>query len=106
MTLDEAIAHAREVAKEIHAEAMLCNANLDDCIECGKNHEQLADWLEELKAYQQQHIALCEKYNVNTIEELYVKAIDDFTKELKDYFIIPHDVKVIEMKAVQLKVVE
>ena len=111
MTLDEAIAHAREVAKEKHAEAMLCHANpddgkLDDCIECGKNHEQLADWLEELKAYQQQHIALCEKYDVNTVEELYVKAIDDFTKELKDYFIIPHDVKVIEMKAVQLKVVE
>ena len=95
MTLDEAIAHAREVAKEIHV-----------CIECGKNHEQLADWLEELKAYQQQHIALCEKYDVNTVEELYVKAIDDFTKELKDYFIIPHDVKVIEMKAEQLKVVE
>ena len=53
MTLDEAIAHAREVAKEI-----------------------------------------------------YVKAIDDFTKELKDCFIIPHVVKVIEMEAEQLKVVE
>ena len=36
-------------------------------------------------------------------KQTYNKAIDDFTKELKDYFIIPHDVKVIEMKAEQLK---
>ena len=55
MTLDEAIAHAREVAKEIHDEAMLCHANPDDekldgCIERGKYHEQLAEWLKELKS--------------------------------------------------------
>lgn len=34
----------------------------------------------------------------------YRKAIDDFEKSLKDYFVIPHDVRVIEMKAEQLKV--
>ena len=99
MTLDEAIAHARKVSSR----------KFDDrvhCIRCSEFHKQLAEWLEELKAYRQQHIALCEKYDVNTVEELYVKGIDDFTKELKDYFIIPHDVKVIEMKAEQLKVVE
>ena len=54
MSIDEAIAHEREVAKEIYVEAMLCHANpddgeLDDCIQRGKYHEQLAEWLEELK---------------------------------------------------------
>ena len=43
MTIDEAIAHAREVASR----------KFDDrvhCISCAEEHEQLAEWLEELKA--------------------------------------------------------
>lgn len=55
MTIDEVIAHEKKVAKEIYVEAMLCHANpnddkLDNCIENGKYHEQIAEWLEELKA--------------------------------------------------------
>ena len=45
MKLDEAIAHAREVASR----------KFDDrvhCIRCAEEHEQLAEWLEELKEYQ------------------------------------------------------
>ena len=38
MTLDEAIKHCQEVAKQ-------------DCTECGKEHERLALWLTELMAY-------------------------------------------------------
>ena len=50
MTLDEAIQHAEDKSKEIYIEAMLCHANPDDgeldkCIECAKEHEQLAEWL-------------------------------------------------------------
>ena len=43
MTIDEAIAHAREVSSR----------KFDDrvhCIKCAEEHEQLAEWLEELKA--------------------------------------------------------
>jgi len=53
MILDEAIAHARKVAKEKRA---IMNNNAysdvvrDNCKYCAKEHEQLADWLEELKA--------------------------------------------------------
>ena len=36
-------------------------------------------------------------------KEIYNKAIDDFVNVLKDYFVISHDVGVIEMKAEQLK---
>lgn len=38
MTIDEAIVHAREVAKRE-----------DMCAECRAEHRQLAEWLEELK---------------------------------------------------------
>ena len=44
MTIDEEIVHAREVASR----------KFDDrvhCIRCAEEHEQLAEWLEELKAY-------------------------------------------------------
>ena len=43
MTLDEAIAHAKDVGSK-----MICNCNT---CECGKEHMQLAKWLEELKKY-------------------------------------------------------
>ena len=37
MTLDEAIQHAKEQACKL------------GCTECGQEHNQLAEWLEELK---------------------------------------------------------
>ena len=87
MTIDEAIANAREKAKEIRENIIdgdnlepyesYCNAMVAKSAE---EHEQRAEWLEELKAYQQQHLDLCEKYGVNTIEDLYDKALDDFVR--------------------------
>lgn len=54
MRLEEAIKHAKDVATKKYRQAMLHRANaedekLDRCIECMKEHEQLAEWLEELK---------------------------------------------------------
>ena len=53
--LTEAIAHAREVAKEKKKEADHFDApyGMDtsartECLECASEHEQLASWLEEL----------------------------------------------------------
>ena len=43
MTLDEAIEHAKEVGSR-----MMCSCKT---YECGKEHMQLASWLEELKRY-------------------------------------------------------
>ena len=56
MTLDEAIVYTKEVAKEKYKEGFLCHANpddeqLDQFVQCGREHEQLAQWLEELKEY-------------------------------------------------------
>ena len=94
MTLDEAIAHEKELAKEIYVEAMLCHANPDDgkldgCIESGRYHEQLAEWLEELKFIRQWKSDVMDdfcRYDVSSFEELVAntrnKAIDDFVKEI------------------------
>ena len=56
LSIDEAIAHAREVA-EIQRNNDKLNKTLGksspyyntDCIKCAEEHEQLAEWLEELK---------------------------------------------------------
>ena len=39
----------------------------------------------------------------NVAKEMYCKGIDDLTERLKDYFVIPHDIRVIEMTAEELK---
>ena len=39
----------------------------------------------------------------NVAQEMYCMGIDDLTEKLKDYFVIPHDARVIEMTAEQLK---
>ena len=92
MTIDEAIAHEKEVAKEIYVEAMLCHANpddleLDDCIQRGKYHEQLAEWLEELKALKNGLKIKCDNLN-EALEKgkkiCYNKALDDFVKFASD----------------------
>lgn len=54
MTLDEAIQHCKEVAKESKAAALTYareNAyeTAISCKACGQEHEQLAEWLTELK---------------------------------------------------------
>ena len=100
MTLDEAIAHEKELAKEIYIEAMLCHANpddgkLDDCIERGKYHEQIAVWLEELQMYKSlapRELVSEKQKNDRSMEYNkgfdygfktgYKKSIDDFLKNI------------------------
>lgn len=72
MTIDEAISHAREVAE-----------NRDDmCDSCRQEHKQLADWLEELKAYK-----ICNEGKFIHYKEsvAYDKAIDDVLETIKEY---------------------
>ena len=56
MNIDEAIAHAEEKAKELRAKAdedYYFDGDWGkrvDCLECANEHEQLVEWLRELKA--------------------------------------------------------
>lgn len=61
LSLDEAIEHAREVAKEQKKDNEQCKYKPEygcegcadyyakPCVECAEEHEQLAEWLEKLK---------------------------------------------------------
>ena len=56
LSIDEAIAHAREVANTQKGKSGICLQNglecehFSDCLKCAEEHEQFAEWLEELKA--------------------------------------------------------
>ena len=81
LSIDEAIAHAREVA-EIQRNNDKLNKTLGksspyyntDCIKCAEEHEQLAEWLEELKMYRESSYG--ELYSM-----VYNKAIGDFMEK-------------------------
>ena len=90
MTIDEAIAKERKKAdlhrfNSCHIDAELCADDteaIEDaknrCIKCAEEHEQLAEWLEELKDYREnQHRSLRHMY-----EKGYNKAIDDFVEAI------------------------
>ena len=54
MTLDEAIKHARDKAKEQKYYASFERGKrIQSCKKCAEEHEQLAEWLEELKEYKE-----------------------------------------------------
>lgn len=97
MTLDEAITHAREVASEQKRRSGACVQNdsecdkFSTCLKCAEEHEQLAEWLEELKFLKQWKSDIMDsfcKYDVSSFEELVTntrtKAIDDFVKSIRD----------------------
>lgn len=55
MTIDEAIEHSGEKAKEQRYYASFERNGMmyQSCIKCAEEHEQLAEWLEQLKEYKQ-----------------------------------------------------
>jgi len=59
LTLEEAIAHAKEVAEKNYRDVdfeSIDSINDDikaNCLKCAEEHEQLAEWLEELKSYKE-----------------------------------------------------
>ena len=91
MILDEAIVHAREVAEEQRKACDLSWVwdNPDNIKKCAEEHDQLAEWLEELKFLKQWKLGIMDsfcKYDASSFEELIAnarnKAIDDFVKEI------------------------
>lgn len=87
MTIDEAIAKYRKLAKlnkveyevncDCYGKETVDRAEKLDCLKRAEEYEQIVEWLEELKVYQQ-HKIICNKgYNAG-----YNKAIDDFKEEL------------------------
>ena len=96
LSIDETIAHAREVAEEQRKDNGKCEYKAEygckgcadyyskPCIECAEEHEQLAEWLEELKAYIEIGTVEECRNSVLDIQKAYNKAIDDFVNACKE----------------------
>ena len=95
MTIDEAIAHARQVAKNQRKDYDNCKTKLEygckdcadyyskPCKECAEEHEHLAEWLEELKRRREYDGEIIGSGALNNAyNQGYNKAIDDFVKEI------------------------
>ena len=95
MTIDEAIEKNRKIAetkKTLHDACILKEYNRHLLREY-KEHEQLADWLEELKTYKEvgtvegyKSAIECynEEYTMRKSNKQYNKAIDDFVKYIDE----------------------
>lgn len=95
MTIDEAIAHAREKAEDNRKYVQECEEcakrkidkmmgldkihqrDMQSCIKCAEEHEQLAEWLEELKRYRDTESAY---------EQGGKDAVKTFVEKLKSEF--------------------
>ena len=89
LSIDEAIEHARAVAETCEVEAS--KYDISDSYErevaykegkCAEEHEQLVEWLEELKAYREIGTVEECKNSVLDIQKAYNKAIDDMVGNL------------------------
>ena len=105
MSIDEAIAHAREVASEQKRRSGICIQNNSECdkfsacLKCSKEHEQLAEWLEDYKRIKMLipiEQALKNEYN---------KAIDDLLEDANE-MAIEVDVDTYTMKAIGIGLLE
>ena len=127
MTIDEAIAKEKEEEKrlrkiietghdgEISIEALFCDdtSAIKEAYErfenCAKEHEQLAEWLEELKALKIGLKIKCDSLN-EALEKGkkvgYNKAIDDFSEKIKSNYrlgYVGYLDKIVDEIAEQLK---
>ena len=109
MSIDEAIAHAREVASEQKRRSGICVQNNSECdkfsacLKCSEEHEQLAEWLEELKSYRAS--VFSGDMTQKMLKEEYNKAIDDFAGRLLRYVDCGHLCSPTEMRWSDLSVV-
>lgn len=102
MTIDEAIAQELTIARNRRKNFDECNERKNNyscricvetqtCLDCAEEHEQFAEWLQELKAikemdlYIPQHFtkeqsAWIKAYCIHRNKQCYNKAIDDFVR--------------------------
>ena len=85
MTLDEAIEHARDKANEQKYYTSFEKNTLLSCKKCAEEHEQLAEWLEELKKLREFKAIYQKGMDYSYATFIYNKAIDDLTKKIAGY---------------------
>ena len=106
MTIDEAIARERQLAKEQRSHVGTWDDEYSKkCKVYAEEHEQIVEWLEELKAYRENSNG----YNKEDIElnrnAMYNKAIDDLLEDANE-MAIEVDTCTYNMKAIGIGLLE
>ena len=109
MTIDEAIAHTRDVANKQKIRSDICIQNdsecdkFSDCLKCAEEHEQLAEWLEELKCYKNDNdfSDYADRIHKIAFNSGYNKAIDDLLGDANE-MAIEVDTGTYTMKAIRI----
>lgn len=76
MTLEEAIKHCEEVAEAEEQKYKDWKGDyshlkkIDSCLECAKEHRQLAEWLKKLKAYEEAREEIIRKRDSGHMERI------------------------------------
>ena len=100
------------MTRELLLKEICPNAYINNCrfLGCSQCDVKLNEWFDEYdKHVIEQYKAdtnlkdTIREIHDNVAQEMYCKGIDDLTEKLKDYFVISHDARVIEMTAEQLK---
>lgn len=86
LSIDGAIANARDVAKRNREQWKNCPADRryiehQTCEQCAEEHEQIAEWLEELKMLRELKEEHRKIGNIEGFNKGYNKAIDDFIRK-------------------------
>ena len=114
MTIDEAIAHARDVAaNEQKRRSGICIQNdsecdkFSDCLKCAEDHEQLAEWLEELKCYKNDNdfSDYADRLHKIAFNSGYNRAIYDLLEDANE-MAIEVDIGTYSMKAIGIGLLE
>ena len=104
MTIDEAIAREKEMAKQQNTKYDKCPTRIKYCCEmCFHNpkcneveehHEQLVEWLEELKCYKNDNdfSDYADRLHKIAFNSGYNNAIDDFVQKVKEHQYVLSDV--------------
>lgn len=118
MTIDEAIAREKEMAKQQNTKYDKCPTRIKYCCEmCFHNpkcneveehHEQLVEWLEELKCYKNDNdfSGYADRLHKIAFNSGYNKTIDDFAGRLIRYVDCGHLCSPTEARWSDLSVVE
>lgn len=93
MTIDEAIVHSEEVAKENEKSYRICACSSSECdalsdckilqngkdagcLKCADEHRQLAEWLKELKRYGEAQEKIVEEIHARAVTPDFI-AVDE-----------------------------
>ena len=113
LSIDEAIARTREVAKRNREQWKNCTADRRDiehqtCEQCAEEHEQLAEWLTELKCCKNDNdfSDYADRLHKIAFHSGYNKALDDFVDKLIRYVDCGHLCSPTEIRWSDLSVVE